>query len=161
MSLKIVVDMMKCRNCNSCDVKCSYLHHPGNNGMLQVLENAAFKFTCRRCEEAPCITVCPVDALEKDRDGVLTRATNLCVACKSCVMACPFGTMMNNFFEVRKSVCDYCGLNGHPVKLLCVESCSEKALTLEEVTEDPDNNLHKLNEKVLVREVIWEKLKHD
>ncbi|MBE0677036.1 MAG: 4Fe-4S binding protein [Bacteroidales bacterium] len=161
MSLKIVIDMMKCRSCSSCTVACSYHHHPGNNGMLQLLEQAAFRFTCRQCDEAPCISVCPVDALEKGPDGTVVRAGNLCIACKSCVMACPFGTMMNNFFEVRKSVCDYCGMNGSPVKLLCIDSCPEKALTLEETAEDPANHLHKLNEKVLVREIIWEKLKHE
>lgn len=161
MSLKIVIDMMKCRSCNSCEVSCSYQHHPGNNGMLQLLEKAAFRFTCRKCEEAPCVAVCPVDALERDADGTVRRSANLCVACKSCVMACPFGTMMNNFFEVRKSVCDYCGLNGSQVKLLCVETCPEKALALEEAEEDPAGNLHKLNEKVLVREILWEKLKHE
>lgn len=161
MSLKLVIDMMKCRSCNNCAISCSYQHHPGNNGVLQLLEHAAFRFTCRKCEVAPCISVCPVDALEKDADGVVRRAVNLCVACKSCVIACPFGTMMNNFFEVRKSVCDYCGMNGHPVKMLCIETCKEKAITLEETGPDPEQNLHQLNEKVLVREIIWEKLKHE
>ncbi|MBM3421353.1 MAG: ferredoxin [Bacteroidetes bacterium] len=161
MSPRIIIDMNKCRNCNSCTVACSYQHHPGNNGMLQLLEQAAFRFTCRKCEEAPCISVCPVDALWKDSEGVVKRAVNLCVACKSCVVACPFGTMMNNFFEVRKSVCDYCGMNGKPVKLLCVDTCPEQALSVAEADEDPAADLHRLNDKVLVREIIWEKLKHE
>lgn len=128
---------------------------------MALLEKAAFRFTCRNCEDAPCIDVCPVDALEKDKNGVIKRAINLCVACKSCIMACPFGTMMNNFFEVRKSVCDYCGLDDRSVKLLCIETCPAKALTLEDIDEDPGQNLHKMNDKVLVREIIWEKLKHE
>ena len=161
MSQRIVIDMMKCRTCSGCVVECSYKHHPGNNGMMPLLEKAAFNFTCRRCEEAPCIEVCPVDALEKDDDGVVIRSVNLCVACKSCIMACPFGTMMNSFFEVRKSGCDYCGMNGHQVKLLCIETCPESAVTLEEIEPEPEQNLHQLNEKVLVREILWEKLKHE
>jgi Fe-S-cluster-containing hydrogenase component 2 len=161
MNLRIVVDLIKCRSCRSCEVTCSYIHHPGNNGMLQVLESAAFAVTCRKGEEAPCIDVCPVDALSKDSNGVLQRASNLCVACKSCVVACPFGTMMNNFFEVRKSVCDYCGLNGEPVKMVCVETCPQKALTLESIADDSEKDLHRLNDKVLVKEILWEKLKHD
>jgi formate dehydrogenase iron-sulfur subunit len=161
MSQRIVIDMMKCRTCSGCVVECSYQHHPGNNGMMPLLELAAFSFTCRRCEEAPCIAVCPVDALEKDADGVVRRSVNLCVACKSCIMACPFGTMMNSFFEVRKSVCDYCGMNGHPVKLLCIETCPERAVTIENIEPEAEQNLHQLNEKVLVREILWEKLKHE
>ncbi|HKK42337.1 MAG TPA: 4Fe-4S dicluster domain-containing protein, partial [Bacteroidales bacterium] len=71
MSRKILIDLMKCRQCNDCTVSCSYDYHPGNNGMMQLLEKAVFKFTCRHCEDAPCIAVCPVDALEKDRTGTL------------------------------------------------------------------------------------------
>lgn len=128
---------------------------------MPLLEKAAFSFTCRKCEDAPCIDVCPVDALKRNKDGIIHRSAHLCVACKSCVVACPFGTMMNNFFEVRRSVCDYCGMNGSDVKLLCVESCPNKALTLIDSDEESGQNLHKLNEKILVREIIWDKLKHE
>ncbi len=161
MSKKILINLMKCRQCNDCSVECSYDYHPGNNGMKQVLEKAAFRFTCRQCEDAPCIAVCPTEALEKDSNGLLSRAANLCVACKSCVTACPFGTMMNSFFEVRKSICNYCNLNGNVTKLLCVETCSENALTITEMDENPANYIHRLNDKVLVKEVTWEKLKHE
>ncbi len=161
MGNKILIDLMKCRQCNDCSVECSYDYHPGNNGMLHLLEKATFRFTCRQCEDAPCISVCPVDALEKDGSGVLTRATNLCIACKSCVTICPFGTMLNSFFEVRKSICNYCRMNGNFKSLLCVETCKEKALTITEADEKPDDNIYMLNDKVLVKEFIWEKLKHE
>ncbi|HUX58485.1 MAG TPA: 4Fe-4S dicluster domain-containing protein [Bacteroidales bacterium] len=161
MNYKIQIDLMKCRTCSDCSVDCSYDYHPDNNGMKYLLEKAVFSFTCRRCEDAPCIEVCPVDALEKDSSGILTRATNLCIACKSCVTICPFGTMLNSFFEVRKSICNYCHLNGEVKKLLCVETCKEHALTITEKDENPDENIHRLNDKVLVKEFIWEKLKHE
>ncbi len=161
MSYKILVDLMKCRQCDECSVECSYDYHPGNNGMRHILEKAAFAFTCRQCEDAPCISVCPVDALEKDSSGVLTRSLNLCVACKSCVTICPFGTMLNSFFEVRKSICNYCKMDGEKKKLLCVETCKEQALSVTDIDENPDENIHRLNDKVLVKEFIWEKLKYE
>ena len=161
MSYKILIDLTKCRQCNDCSVDCSYDYHPMNNGMKSIMEQAAFRFTCRQCEDAPCISVCPVEALEKDRSGILTRSSNLCVACKSCVTICPFGTMMNSFFEVKKSICNYCHLNGGAKLLLCVETCKEQALILTERTENPDENIHRLNDKVLVKEHIWESLKHE
>ncbi len=151
---------MKCRQCNDCSVSCSYDYHPGNNGMKHILEKAVFSFTCRQCEDAPCILVCPVEALEKDSSGILIRSVNLCVACKSCVTVCPFGTMLNSFFEVRKSVCNYCHLNGNSGRVLCVETCREDALIITNSDEDPANNIYRLNDKVLVKELIWEKLKH-
>ncbi len=128
---------------------------------LRIPDWGYLRFTCRQCEDAPCISVCPVDALEKDSSGVLTRASNLCVACKSCVTICPFGTMLNSFFEVRKSICNYCHLNGNFKKLLCVETCKEQALTITDKDETPNENIHRLNDKILVKEYIWEKLKHE
>jgi len=56
-----------------------------SNGLKTIRELATFRFTCRKCEDAPCIAVCPTEALEKDSDGVVIRHTNLCVSCKSCV----------------------------------------------------------------------------
>jgi len=152
---------MKCRQCNICSVECAYDYHPGNNGIRQILEEAAFRFTCRQCEDAPCIAVCPVNALEKDSFGVLTRASNLCVACKSCVTICPFGSMFNSFFEVRKSICNYCNLNNEVKKLRCVETCKQQALTITCSDENPEENIHRLADNVLVKEIIWEKLKHE
>jgi Fe-S-cluster-containing hydrogenase component 2 len=161
MGKKILIDLTKCRQCNDCSVECAYAYHPGNNGMMHLLENAVFRFTCRRCEDAPCISVCPVDALSKDSAGILTRAVNICVACKSCVTICPFGTMLNTFFEVRKSVCNYCHLNGEVKTLLCVETCKEQALEITEADQNPAKNIYSLNDRVLVKEFIWEKLKHE
>ena len=39
------------------------------NGLKTIRELATFRFTCRKCEDAPCINVCPADALEKDENG--------------------------------------------------------------------------------------------
>ena len=99
MAKKLYIDMTKCRECEECVVECVYDHHPVNRGLKSLLETAAFQFTCRRCEDAPCIEVCPADALERNSEGMVERALNLCVACKSCVAICPFGTLMTQFFD--------------------------------------------------------------
>jgi formate dehydrogenase iron-sulfur subunit len=161
MSKKILIDLTRCRQCSSCTVSCAYDYHPSNNGMLHLLEKAVFRFTCRHCEDAPCISVCPTEALERDSSGTLSRSVNLCIACKSCVTACPFGTMLNTFFEVRKSVCNYCHLNGNDKTPLCIETCREQALTLTDSDENPGENIHRLNDRVLVKEFTWEKMKHE
>ena len=161
MSKSILIDLMKCRHCRDCSVSCSYDYHPGNNGMKQLLEKAVFRFTCRHCEDAPCISVCPVQALEKDSSGILTRASILCIACKSCVTICPFGTMMNSFFEIRKSVCNYCHLNDEVKSLLCIDSCREQAIILTGMDDNRSRDIHRLNDKVLVKEFTWEKLRND
>ncbi len=156
---KIVIDLSKCRECKTCSVECVYPFHPNNNGMMSLLEMAVFQYTCRKCEEAPCIDVCPAEALERDGSGTVERSANLCIACKSCVTACPFGTLMNQFFEVRKSVCDYCHFDESTNKLRCVETCPNGALSFEEVTPDKESFLFELNDRVMVKEFAWETLK--
>ena len=104
MALKILIDMIKLRSVmvetSALTLPDAYFYPSINiNGLKTIRELATFRFTCRKCEDAPCIAVCPADALEKDEDGVVTRYTNLCVSCKSCVTICPFGTMMTDFFK--------------------------------------------------------------
>lgn len=159
MSKRILIDLMKCRECESCAVECIYPFHPGNNGMNSLLELAAFQLTCRRCEEAPCVEVCPADALERSRQGTVERSLNLCVTCKSCVTACPFGTIMNHLFEVRKSVCNYCHFDESTVSLRCIDTCPKGALSFTDLEPDEDHDLYLLDDRVLVREYAWEKIK--
>ncbi|MCI0523200.1 MAG: 4Fe-4S binding protein, partial [Bacteroidales bacterium] len=97
--MKVLIDMIKLRAAMTQDPSLvlpeALCYSSANtNGLKTIRELATFRFTCRRCEDAPCIAVCPADALEKDSDGVIMRHTNLCVSCKSCVTICPFGTMM-------------------------------------------------------------------
>ncbi|RKD95590.1 4Fe-4S dicluster domain-containing protein [Halopiger aswanensis] len=46
---------------------------------------------CFHCENAPCISVCPTDALQKSDDGFVDLKESLCVGCQYCLSACPFG----------------------------------------------------------------------
>lgn len=159
MSKRILIDLTKCRECDACTVECVYPFHPGNNGINSLLEMASFQFTCRRCEDAPCIEVCPAEALERNRSGFVERATNLCVACKSCVTVCPFGTLMNHLFEVRKSICDFCHFDESTTSLRCIETCPRGALSFTDAVADEGADLYELDEKVLIKEYAWEKIK--
>jgi Fe-S-cluster-containing hydrogenase component 2 len=158
MSKRILIDLIKCRECEKCIVECDYPHHPNNNGMIDLHEMAVFHFTCRRCEDAPCIEVCPAEALERDSLGVVERATNLCVSCKSCMAACPFGTLMNQFFEVRKSICDYCQFDENTLSLRCIRTCPFGALSFTDEAPNEASYIFELNNRVLVKEFAWEKI---
>ena len=108
MAQKVLIDMMRLRAAlveNSSLELPEALYYPSlnSNGLKSIRELATFRFTCRKCEDAPCISVCPADALEKDSDGIISRYTNLCICCKSCVTICPFGTMMTDFFEHHRN----------------------------------------------------------
>ena len=47
---------------------------------------------CHHCEDAPCATVCPVNAIQRV-DGAVQLNESLCVSCKLCGIACPFGAI--------------------------------------------------------------------
>lgn len=133
---------------------------PNKNGRKTIRELAVFRYTCRRCEDAPCMDACPADALEKDDNGMIKRSTNLCIACKSCVVICPFGTMMSDFFEHIRSVENYFDLNDPEQVRAFMQQAPEGAVTWVDMDEDPSNNIYQLNDMVLVREEAWETLKN-
>jgi Fe-S-cluster-containing hydrogenase component 2 len=158
MGKKILIDLIKCRECGDCVADCTYTFHPGNKGIIALKELAAFAVSCRKCKDAPCVAVCPAEALEKNENEMLVRAVNLCIACKSCVTICPFGTMLNDLFESRKSICNYCEMDGTEKDLLCIRTCPEGALELTEQDEDPAKNIYQVNDKVLVKDYMWDKM---
>jgi Fe-S-cluster-containing hydrogenase component 2 len=47
---------------------------------------------CHHCEAAPCARSCPNGAISRVNDSVQVNQDK-CIGCKSCAVACPFGTM--------------------------------------------------------------------
>ena len=125
------------------------------NGLKTIRELATFRFTCRRCEDAPCIAVCPADALEKDTDGVIMRHTNLCVSCKSCVTICPFGTIMTDFFRHHRNKDLFYDLCDPEEARKFVAACPPGTARLTDEKEKPDEHIYQLNERVLIRDYIY------
>jgi len=160
MGKKILIDLSKFRayDDKSCDVMPAegYFPVPFNTvGLKTVRELAVFQFTCRRCEEAPCINVCPAEALEKDMDGIIIRYNNLCISCKSCVTICPFGTMMTDFFKHKRDKELYFDLSDEHELDEYMKACPDGAITIVEHDEKPEEHIYKLNDKVLVKEPFW------
>lgn len=160
MAQKILIDMIKLREAmaeNSTLVLPEGLFYlsPNINGLKSIRELALFRFTCRRCEDAPCISVCPKEALEKDKDGIVSRYTNLCISCKSCVTICPFGTIMSDFFIHHRNRDLFYDLKDESELKEFLKACPEGTVSLTNADESPENNIYCLNEKVLVREYLY------
>lgn len=161
MAQKILIDLSKFQSPSgvSCDVSPPegiYYSEPNINGLKTIRELAVFLFTCRRCEDAPCINVCPAEALEKDENGIITRFTNLCVSCKSCVTICPFGTMMTDFFTHHRNNENQFDLTDENELKNFIEACPEGAVQLVEMDENAQAHIYKLNDRILVKEFYWE-----
>ncbi len=160
MAQKILIDLEKLRSPleHSCDESPpeGFSRVSSNSqGLKSIRELAVFQFTCRKCSDAPCIEVCPADALEKDNGGIVSRSINLCISCKSCVVICPFGTMMTDFFEYHRNKENYYDLSDEKELELWIKDSPEGAVTRVDMEEDPEQHIYKLSEHILVRERMW------
>jgi Fe-S-cluster-containing hydrogenase component 2 len=160
MTRKILIDLMKLRSAmvedSTLAVAEAYFYPSLNiNGLKTIRELATFRFTCRKCEDAPCISVCPAEALEKDENGIVERYTNLCVSCKSCVTICPFGTMMTDFFNHHRNKDLFYDLQDEKEMEKFIRACPEGTAVITDEEESPEKNIYSLNEKVLIKDFLY------
>ncbi|MBN2348751.1 MAG: hypothetical protein JXJ22_07940 [Bacteroidales bacterium] len=155
MSKKLLIDLLKLRDFP--DSKADAVLLTGNpaKSFKTVRELATFLYTCRRCENAPCINACPAKALEKEENGIVSRAVNLCIRCKSCIVICPFGTLMNDLFEVKTSGYKFFNITDENSLTQFAELFPDDVICIIEKDANPDENIYALNEKILIKESIW------
>ncbi len=162
--MKLLIDLDKYRECSyrNCDQSVPdgiLTGNPDTNGRKSIRELAVFAYSCRRCKDAPCISVCPEEALKKDDNGMVMRSTNLCVACKSCVSICPFGTMMTDFFSYWRNPDDYYNLNDPGERELFVKNSPEGAVILTDQEKGEDKNIYELLPGILIKDKSWREIK--
>jgi len=159
MAQHILIDMIRLRETMSADpdqLLPEAYFPPGNrNGLKCIRELATFRFTCRKCEEAPCIAVCPADALEKDTEGLVERHTNLCISCKSCVTICPFGTIMTDFFTYHRNKDLFYDLTDEQDWKEFMHACPPGTVKLTDEDESPVAHIYRLNDQVLIKDYLY------
>ncbi len=92
------------------------------------------KIQCNHCNEPACLTSCFVNAYTKTPEGAVIYNSKVCVGCRNCMIACPFGipayTYSSAFNPVIKK-CIFCYdtrlKKGQPPA--CVESCPQQVMT--------------------------------
>lgn len=152
----VLVDLTKCIGCGSCTVACklwngkSFDAKEPATGKKPVASEAnwttvaqqpaekdgspVFRFLkkqCMHCEEPACASSCFAKAMVKTEAGPVVYHPNLCVGCRYCMIACPFGVPKYEWSKVIPSVskCQMCSsrvANGQMPA--CTEACPTGAI---------------------------------
>ena len=135
MQKSLVIYPEKCTGCLQCEMACSYesegIFNPAKSRIkvFNFHDQGRFvPYTCTQCDEAWCLHACPVDAITVDlATGAKVVSDDVCVGCKVCTIACPFGTVNYNQTTGKVIKCDLCG--GDPE---CVKICPTDAIAFVE-----------------------------
>ena len=135
-----VIDNRKCIGCHACTVACKSEHQvplgvdrtwvkyvekgefPNNRRLFSVMR-------CNHCDNAPCVTICPVTALYRRDDGIVDFNNERCIGCKACLQACPYDSLYIDPATDTAAKCNFCTHrleNG--LEPSCVVVCPEQAI---------------------------------
>jgi Fe-S-cluster-containing dehydrogenase component len=114
----LVIDLDTCVGCHACAVNCKEWNTGGHYAPLPDREpygkdpagvwfnrihsyeagcgstsrTVNFPRSCLHCDEPQCVTVCPTGAsYKRAEDGIVLVNTDICIGCKLCSWACPYG----------------------------------------------------------------------
>lgn len=98
MNKFVIADNRKCIGCYACVAACTESHRQAG---LQAFPRLFVTHTpagtmpiqCRHCEDAMCALVCPVKAITHEADSIQINE-GICIGCKMCALACPFGNIL-------------------------------------------------------------------
>jgi len=131
MQKVLLIDPEKCTGCRICEIWCSFFHERECNpskARIHVIKweerGLDVPMVCQQCEIAVCQRVCPVGAIIRDSNtGAVIVNEDLCIGCRICLAACPFGGCSINLDDKKVIKCDLCG--GNPK---CSEMCPREAI---------------------------------
>ena len=159
--LGLVIDLDICVGCHACAVACKEWNDRGQFGPLvdedpygreplgvwlnrvhtYEVEAPTAKLTvhfprsCLHCETPACVTVCPTGAsYKRAEDGIVLVDEDLCIGCKLCSWACPYGA--REYSEVKGTMqkCTLCvdriyndTLDERDRQPACVMACPTRA----------------------------------
>lgn len=162
----LLINPERCMGCHTCELACAVAHtHTGTlMGAMTAAESLSprnrvvrvsstnFPTQCRQCEDAPCVKVCPTGAAYRTETYTAVNP-NTCIACKLCMMVCPFGAIQiasvrTNAHSKRAAIkCDLCV--DRPDGPACMAACPTKAISLAVPKEVMESAIHDSSERYL------------
>lgn len=140
--LAFAFDIKHCTSCMACVVACQdqndWKYGQDQDELRKVTgfekgaypaQMACLSTACMHCGDAPCLMVCPTGALFRlATNGVVDVNRDLCIGCRSCALACPFGAP-KFMADGKMAKCDLCHVRiDHDLQPACVQTCTTGAL---------------------------------
>ena len=152
----MVIDTRRCIGCQACSVACKTENNVPlgeTRSWVEYIEKGEFPNVrrsflprlCNHCEKPQCVDVCPTGATYKRKeDGVVVVDSNVCIGCKYCLQACPYGARFINPNTGAADKCDFCL---HRVRNglvpACVNTCQGRARIFGDLN-NPDSEVSKI-----------------
>jgi Fe-S-cluster-containing dehydrogenase component/formate-dependent nitrite reductase membrane component NrfD len=125
------IDLRKCIGCHACTIACKAEHQIPigvNRCWVKTVEKGAFPDTqrfffpvlCNQCDSAPCVRICPTNALFKRRDGIVDLNGQSCIGCRACMEACPYDQL---FIDPNTRTAEKCNFCANRVENLLLPAC--------------------------------------
>lgn len=119
MQYGFVINHDACIGCHACTTACKAENDvPVGNFRTAVkyVEVGKFPFVrrhflvqrCNHCTDAPCVKICPVNALSKRPDGIVDIDRDACIGCRACMQACPYDALYLNDDMGAVEKCHFC-----------------------------------------------------
>ncbi|MFG0320562.1 MAG: 4Fe-4S dicluster domain-containing protein [Planctomycetota bacterium JB042] len=140
MQYGFLIDHRRCIGCHACTVACkaendvpvgsfrTWVKYT-EKGTFPAVKRSFAVLRCNHCTDAPCVTICPVTALDKRPDGIVDVDRDVCIGCRACMQACPYDAIYLNDETGSVEKCHYCA---HRVEQnlepACVVVCPEQAI---------------------------------
>ena len=176
--LGLVIDLDTCVGCHACAVNCKEWNTGGHHAPLPDHQpygaepdgvwfnrihsyeaqapgcggrTVNFPRSCLHCEQPQCVTVCPTGAsYKRAEDGIVLINTDICIGCKLCSWACPYGAREFDEDAGVMKKCTLCIDRIYNTSLpeaerepACVATCPSRARHFGDLG-DPDSAVSKL-----------------